>query len=1300
MITPRCFWFRAALILFFFQGFSAALVAQSTPTGIDPAAASPEALIQQTGQAVAALEAITQRLSELRAQEAELSTRLTDNARERQALAIPEPPVMTEFPTDSTAAEALLETWDARLAALEQRRSLNESRRALAQEHRDIALVLSDETRLAGEARNNLAPRLETLARRVETGEIDPADLPEPVVAALDGAAGADTAPATPEDWSAAAARDAVLIQETNAALAESNELIAATTRGQRRATRWLQEVNRRQQLRQEFQARESADLLARLNTELGEWQNALTTLEERRELLSATEAELETRREALEAIAPPSPDTVAPGTATIESLRLAQEALALAEANLAYRDNRLEELQRIQSEATALVEQRQAFHEALNESLDEGIELAVIGRLLADRAAESRQTMDLPNTVGDGSLDREIDRLRRLSIGLNEAQAEVEAALAALDEAVETAASARQEAQASLDNAQTALAREESWVSFIREVETLDNDALLQAFADTLASLADTLAIETEVQEGVAQIQAQADTAREAYRNNFDPVVVSASERTGAFTEWYQGQGLDLLADPEARDTGAQDEAATDETTAAPAAPAASAEPTAEAAPAPSNAERWLAATRNRRDQQVLRRLNYYQDNGELRIQLLNVLTNLEYQLEQQRQTAAEALELARRAWGSATALNTRVQRGELDAGQLPAEIAEWENRDQVVALRDRVDDLSQQVAAVVAERDGLAGTGARGYQAPLDAWATNLTEQAEQLSDYLGLVEQFNAIESREELGELEARMLEREIVERIRADLGVYDALDNFFATSETETLDELLRRYYERLILLERRVANLDSREEVLTVLTELVETSRDYRRELLEAIGVTLEEAEAALDARTTAVKVALDPGNAATLLAAFEERSGAPLDPDLIPTLPADGDEAALREDHNALVMSLQQPWSRLAGYRTWQTSLREDLAELGNVDERISEIRNHIAELDAERLDYQRRITRLAGYSEAELQTLTTDGGEFAGDTLGEIDRLQIERRQAVNWRAVESTGLLILIPIIALLAILFARRAGRKLVDRMVRLDDKDASDRERAERELRATTLMDIFGTIWNIIIIALAVIYMLKVVNIDVTPILASLGIFGLAVAFGAQAIMKDLFTGFFLLLENQMNRGEWVTVNGNAGQVESIGLRITRIRDFLNGSLHYIPNGQIDVVQSWSRGLGKDRIFVSVPLTEDHHRVQEILAKLMAELKADPDMGHTVKDSYISNGIKSFDMVTGAMTFEVWMVFTEGNWASGRLYRQRLKETFEAEGIPFALPQHQIHMKSTPGDTPRPQREDLTPEAAD
>jgi small conductance mechanosensitive channel len=352
------------------------------------------------------------------------------------------------------------------------------------------------------------------------------------------------------------------------------------------------------------------------------------------------------------------------------------------------------------------------------------------------------------------------------------------------------------------------------------------------------------------------------------------------------------------------------------------------------------------------------------------------------------------------------------------------------------------------------------------------------------------------------------------------------------------------------------------------------------------------------------------------------------------------------------------------------------------------------------MAGLDAEQLDFQRRITRLAGLSEAELQTLATDAEEFTGDTLGEIDRLQIERRQAVNWRAIESTVFLILIPIIALLAILFARRAGRKLVDRMVRLDDKNASDREKAERELRATTLMDIFGTIWNIIIIGLAVIYMLKVVNIDVTPILASLGIFGLAVAFGAQAIMKDLFTGFFLLLENQMNRGDWVTVNGALGQVESIGLRVTKVRDFKWGSLHYIPNGQISTVESWSRGLGKECIMVSVPLSEDHARVRKLIVDLIAKMQADPRHGHKLGKSYVEEGIKSFDTMTGAMSFEAWLVFTEDYWEAGGIFRQSLKEILEAEGIPFAIPQQQIHMGPPSGDTARPHQEDLVTATAD
>lgn len=1271
MCRHRSIWFYVCCYLMLLGSVCSQSLAQTSPT-----ATSTEALIQEASQALAAQQAITTRLEELLAREAELRGRLSANSLEREALAIPDAPSMDVFPADSAAGEALLAAWEQQLAVFEQRQGLNEARLGLAREHRDVALMLADETRLAAAAQAALEPLLGALQERLSTEGDTGIELPEPLQLALDAEV-VTTAPFQDTDWAAVAARNGVLIEETRADQAALNEQIATAQQGQQQTTVWLQELTLRQQLRQEFQAQETTDLLARLGSGLGEWPSTLAALEERGQFFTESTAELAQQVTALEALEPPSLESVADAaTAAIESLRLAQQNLALAEASINFQQQRQTGLQEVREATVALMEQRTTLRESLERTLDEGVKLAVIAQLLQDRSAESGEPLDLPDASQDGSLNQQLSQLRNGRRALQDQQLQAEAKIAALDETLDVIASARQEAALAAEEAQAALEREQRWVSFIQEVESLDNDQLLAAFADTLAELAAAEEIAAEFNEGLALTQEQMEIAWQAYRANLDPVVVTAVQRNEAFSEWYQSQGLELLADPEA-------EPAPEEISTTDAAATAAADATDDAAQesVTSPAEQWLSETRDYRDQQIVRRLNYYQESAELRTQLLNTITNHGYALQQRRDNTANTLELARRAWGSASALNARVQQGELDAAQLPAEIGDWETREQVLSLQEQMDSLARQIAEMEAALQALAGTAMSGYDTPLENWASDLTQQTEQLSDYLGLVEQFSAIESREELGELEARMLEREIIERIRADLGVYDALDNFFATSETQTLDELLRRYYERLILLERRVANLDNRKEVLRTLVERVEATREHREALLEAIATTIEEAEARLDTRLTAVRVALNPNDAATLLADYEERTGSPLAPAQIPRLPTEGDEAEQRQARNELVMSLQQPWARLSGYRAWQTQLREDLTELGLVVSYTTEIRDLIARLDAERLDYQRRITRLVGYSEAELQTLAVSQEEFTGDTLGEIDRLQIERRRAVNWRAAESTAFLVLIPIAALLAILFMRRAGRKLVDRVVRRGDgrKAPSEQEIAERELRANTLLDIFGTLWNVIIIGLAVIYMLKVVNIDVTPILASLGIFGLAVAFGAQAIMKDLFTGFFLLLENQMNRGEWVTVNGIVGQVESIGLRITKVREFVYGGLHYIPNGQITSVESWDRGLGKDRIRVSVPLSEDHRRVQKILADLLAEMQADPAKGHTLSGSYISSGIKSFDIVEGAMTFEVWLVFTEGNWGSGRIYRQRLKEIFEAEGIPFAVPAKQIQL---------------------
>lgn len=121
-----------------------------------------------------------------------------------------------------------------------------------------------------------------------------------------------------------------------------------------------------------------------------------------------------------------------------------------------------------------------------------------------------------------------------------------------------------------------------------------------------------------------------------------------------------------------------------------------------------------------------------------------------------------------------------------------------------------------------------------------------------------------------------------------------------------------------------------------------------------------------------------------------------------------------------------------------------------------------------------------------------------------------------------------------------------------------------------------EKKASTLAGILKSIAKYTVYAIAAISVLNVLNIPTAPLLATAGLGGLAVGFGAQSLVKDVFTGFFILFEDQYSVGDMVTIQGMQGTVEDIGLRITKIREF-NGNLHIIPNGEITTVTNHSRG---------------------------------------------------------------------------------------------------------------------------
>jgi small conductance mechanosensitive channel len=144
----------------------------------------------------------------------------------------------------------------------------------------------------------------------------------------------------------------------------------------------------------------------------------------------------------------------------------------------------------------------------------------------------------------------------------------------------------------------------------------------------------------------------------------------------------------------------------------------------------------------------------------------------------------------------------------------------------------------------------------------------------------------------------------------------------------------------------------------------------------------------------------------------------------------------------------------------------------------------------------------------------------------------------------------------------------------AVRHLIER--RKDDADAGNISRVELDRRVTTLGQLLTKIAAAIIVIVATLMVLKAFNVDIGPAIAGLGIAGLAVGFGAQALIKDWLSGIFIVAENQFNAGERVRLAGVEGEVEDFSLRRTVLRD-ADGTVHHVPNGTIIVASNLSRG---------------------------------------------------------------------------------------------------------------------------
>jgi small conductance mechanosensitive channel len=298
----------------------------------------------------------------------------------------------------------------------------------------------------------------------------------------------------------------------------------------------------------------------------------------------------------------------------------------------------------------------------------------------------------------------------------------------------------------------------------------------------------------------------------------------------------------------------------------------------------------------------------------------------------------------------------------------------------------------------------------------------------------------------------------------------------------------------------------------------------------------------------------------------------------------------------------------------------------------------------------------------------------------------------------EAVAWR----TGRVVVILVVALLVRALVNRA----VTRLTRVGETATPAllrplRERAlpalaqngllseRRRQRAETIGSILRSITSFAVLGLAMMLILGELGLNLAPILASAGVVGIALGFGAQNLVKDFLSGVFMLLEDQYGVGDVVDVGDGSGTrdvsgtVEAVGLRTSRIRD-VHGTLWFVRNGEIVRVGNKSQGYAQ--VVLDVPLAHqaDLERAGQLMKAAADELWRDPDWSDQVLSEPQYLGVEQIN--TDGVVLRLTVKTRPGQqWRVGRELRLRIKERFDAEDMQLPQPESQIFMRTERSD---------------
>lgn len=219
--------------------------------------------------------------------------------------------------------------------------------------------------------------------------------------------------------------------------------------------------------------------------------------------------------------------------------------------------------------------------------------------------------------------------------------------------------------------------------------------------------------------------------------------------------------------------------------------------------------------------------------------------------------------------------------------------------------------------------------------------------------------------------------------------------------------------------------------------------------------------------------------------------------------------------------------------------------------------------------------------------------------------------------------------------------------------------------------AEEAKRVGTLCRVFRYFGSVVITIVAAMLVMNELGISIAPVLATAGVAGIAIGFGAQSLVKDYFAGFFLLLEDQIRQGDVVSVAGVGGLVEEVTLRYVRLRDF-DGHVHFVPNGEIKTVTNRTRDYAQAVIEVGIAYREDPDEALAVMRAVGRELRADPAWRARILDDVEIIGVERWAESAIVLRCRLKVVGIE-QWNVRREFLGRLKKAYDERGIEIPFP---------------------------